>query len=237
MYQWEWNSLEHNSIIYIIIALRVSHWEVLQRLWLPRHIDANKQSKFGPSCSASCPSFMNWYSMDLARCIYFVLGLKILGLCRNSSWHIYVICNIILYLSFHWLWFCVTMITSFSYFYNRFSCKVFIPFDQILCELKSPKLRTIKIPKYCLPFEIFVMLPLWRRWLDNWYHLTMLIFIINSVIYMLLLSCLFFFPVSHNEHFPFMCTTDTWYLFMLSKPAAKTFLIQKKSTVCEIYSD
>lgn len=191
MYQWEWNSLEHSSIIYIIIALRVSHLEVLQRLWLPRH--------------------------------------KILGLCRNSSWHIYVICNIILYLSFHWLWFCVTMITSFSYFYNRFSCKVFIPFDQILCELKSPKLRTIKIPKYCLPFEIFVMLPLWRRWLDNWYHLTMLIIIINSVIYMLLLSCLFFFPVSHNEHFPFMCTTDTWYLFMLSKPAVKTFLIQKKN--------
>lgn len=168
---------------------------------------------------------------SLARCIYFVLGLKILGLWQNSSWHIYVIYNITLYLPPHWLWFCGALNTSFSHFLNRFRCKVFIPFDQTLCELKRPKLRTIKIPKYFLPFEIFAMLPLWSTWLDNWYHLTMLIIIINSVIDMFPLSHLFFFPVSHNEHFPFMCNTDTCYSFMLSKPAVKTFLIQEKQSV------
>lgn len=128
---------------------------------------------------------------SLARCIYFVLGLKILGLWQNSSWHIYVIYNITLYLSPHWLWFCGALNTSFSHFLNRFRCKVFIPFDQILCELKRPKLRTRQIPKYFLPFEIFAMLSLWSTWLDNWYHLNLLIIIINSVIDMFPLSHLF----------------------------------------------
>lgn len=190
MYQGVWNSLHHTSILYIIIALRVS---VIERACKDCGFQdilmlANRTSLV---LFALLPTLLTWTDtpQGLARRIYFVLGLKILGLCRKSSWHIYVIYNTILYLFPHGLWCCGTLNTSFSHFYNRFSCKVFIPFDQILCKLKK-KLMTIKIPKYFLPFEIFVMLPLWSRCLDNCYSFSTMS------------STCYFYPVSFSSLSP-----------------------------------
>lgn len=44
------------------------------------------------------------------------------------------------------------------------------------------------------PFTLFALLPVWSRWLDDWYLLTMLIVIITVSFEVLLPSCLFLFP-------------------------------------------
>lgn len=76
-----------------------------------------------------------------------------------------------------------------------------ISFEQRLCELKRLLMKIKQFLSIAFPFTLFALLPVWSRWLDDWYLLTMLIVIITVSFEVLLPSCLFLFPSSFMHIF------------------------------------
>lgn len=75
------------------------------------------------------------------------------------------------------------------------------------------------------PLTLFAMLPVWSRWLDDWYLLRMLIVIITVSFEVLLPSCLFLFLS------PFMC------IFLSCMPQIPGILLCLFSLAMEILLD